>query len=293
MNTVIHISQEGIHAIHGEFSKGTFTIDYLDTFPLPEESMINGVIADEHALTSALQKLHGANIDKVMLVIGSGNILLKNIKVPKMSKQRLLNFTKDELSSLENANAEDYIYDYAVLNDTVGRGGEILCCGVERSLIKSHLDVFEGAGIKIQSIDVSVYAICKLVTNLKEFHNKTYILNIIDGNNLVTLLFVDNQYTFHNRNRLFAERGSEALISEITRHTSQMIQFAKSQLRDISFDAMYISGVKANESGIYDMIQSIFQVPGLPFPKSSDLVIKDEHQNVDGYLFCIGTLVRK
>lgn len=296
MENVVFIGQDFVRVIRGEYKKEEFKVNYFESFPLPEECMLNGMIADENALISVLDKLQAADIKSARLVISSNSMVLKNVKVPKLTKAQLMEYTREEiLSAQEEGEEKEFVYDYGVLNDEDGTGGEILCCGMERSILASYIEAFEKVKIKLLSIDISIFALCKLTKNIPILDGKNYILSSIDGNHIVTTIFVNNQYTFTNRVRLFAERESDEFVQEITRSISQIIQFSKAQLHDVEFDSLYITGLQGEEKKAYVQVKTLFSLDAKVFPAVDCIKVLGvpNKEEINNYLFCVGSLVRK
>lgn len=296
MENVIYIGQDCIRVIRGEYKKDEFKVNYFEAFPLPEECMLNGMIADENALIKVMDKLQAADIKSARLVINSNTMIVKNVKVPKLTKAQLLDYTREEIfSAQEEGEEKEYVYDYGVISDNEGTGGEILCCGIEKGMLTSYIEVFKSVGIKLLSIDISIYSLCKLMRSIKQLENKTYILSIIDGNHIVTSLFVKNKYTFTNRARLFADRETKEFKNEVTKNISQIVQFAKAQLHEEVFENLYFTGLVGMEKEVLEQVKLIFNLETATFPavECIDVLGMANKEEISNYLFCIGSLVRK
>ena len=82
-------------------------------------------------------------------------------------------------------------------------------------MLTSYIELFDATGIRLKSVDISINALHKLTQELADLNGKTYIVSVLDGNNVSSYLFEKNHYTFSNRTRLFSERGTQAFISEM------------------------------------------------------------------------------
>lgn len=297
---VIYISSQNIQVLCGSAdSNDMIKISHFETLELQEGSMINGVITDEADVKDVLTQIKESGILECTLVIDSGQILTKNVVVPFMNKKSLIQFTKDELSSIDGSYT-DLIYDYSVLR-TVSedeKTGEILCCGVERKLVGSYIDVFESVGIKLQRIDISINAVHKLTQELPELEDKTYILAILDGNNVSSFLFEKNNYVFSNRSRLFSERGSDAFNIEMSGNISQLIQFSKSKHSEHAIETAYFCNLQEDEeSSVFKQIEDSLHIKAQEFPLSTTIYVKDTDTKAEfvlhKYILPMGGLFRK
>lgn len=299
---VIYISTHSIQLIQGSADKtDMIRIDNFLELALDEGVMINGVIADDAQLIEKLEGLKEQGVSQCRVVIDSGQVLVKNLDVPALNRNEILQVVKNELSNLEEG-YEDLLYDYSVLResyeDADKNGGEILCCGVERKLIASYLDVFENAGIKVKSIDVSVNALHKLTAELSDFENKTYIVSILDTNNVSSYLFENNHYTFSNRSRLFSDRGTPNFISEMNSNISQLIQFNKSQRSPYPIEIAYFCGLeKSEEVALSQNIKENLEIDAGRFPDSKTVYVTDTTRKdkfyLNDYVYSVGCLIRK
>ncbi|MEG0408895.1 MAG: pilus assembly protein PilM [Bacilli bacterium] len=299
---VVYISTNKIQLVQGSSDNSDMIrINNFQELPLVEGTMINGVITDEGQILESLNALKEQGVKHCRIVIDSGQILVKNVDVPALKKNELLQVVKNELSNLEEG-YDDLIYDYSVLREEYKEvdksGGEILCCAVERKLISNYLEVFENVGIKIDSVDISVNTLHKLTNELIDFEDKTYIVSVVDSNNVSSYLFEKNHYTFSNRSRLFSERGTPDFIAEMNSNISQLIQFNKSQRSPYPIETAFFCGLeKAEEIALSKMVKDNLEIQAGRFPDSKTIyvtnsAIKDKFY-LNDYVYCVGCLIRK
>lgn len=298
---VIYISSQNIQVLSGSAdSNDMIRVDDFMSIPIEEGAMINGVITDDQSLKEHLEEIKSQhNINECNLVIDSGQILTKNAVVPIMNKKQLLQFVQDELASID-ASSTDLVYDYSVLKAKIEgtNTGEILCCGVERRLIESYIELFESVGIKLNIVDVSINAVNKLTQELPELEDKTYIISILDGNNVSSFLFEKNKYVFSNHARLFSERGSDAFNIEMSGNISQLIQFNKAQHSEHAIEIAYFCNLQADEEQLVcGRIQDSLNIKAERFPSSMVFVVQDPAKKamfaLNEYIFPAGGMIRK
>lgn len=299
-DNVIYISSHNIQVIKGSCDKNDMIKIYdFKSIDLEEGSMINGVITDESMIKDSLQEIKDSGLNEARLVIDSGQIIVKNVNVPIMSKKELMKVTKDELADIDGS-YQDLLYDYSVLRSSYDeedkKGGEILCCAVERKLITSYIELLESCDIKIQTVDISVNALHKLTQELADLEDKTYIVSIIDGNNLSSFLFEKNHYTFSNRTRLFSERKTDAFVSEMVSNISQLIQFNKSKQSPYSISTAYFCGLDDGEEElVFKNVSENLRIGAEEFPNSKIVYAVDNSSDflLHDYVFPVGCLIRK
>lgn len=115
---VLFISSHAVQMIYGSCDKKDMVkVEAFHEYPLEEGAMINGVITDDSSILDILKELQENGLKEARFVIDSGQILVKNIRVPQLSKKELLKVAKDELADIDGS-YEDLIYDYSVLQSS-------------------------------------------------------------------------------------------------------------------------------------------------------------------------------
>ena len=117
MKNIIYLSNTSAQLVSG-VCNGSNQIDISDfqDYQLPEGTMLDGAIMDEDALKDVLRIINKKGIGDCKLVIDSGQIVHKNLIVPKIKDKEIHAIVKEEIDSLENGE-HDLIYDYTILKD--------------------------------------------------------------------------------------------------------------------------------------------------------------------------------
>lgn|GEM_PF-132531 len=269
MQTVVFFSNVGIQVLQGVIKGGQLKIQNFKTLPLEAGVLINGVITNEDALrdtiTTALEEDH--NLFKNMnLIIDSSLIMTKNIEVPKLSPKALSALALGEFEDTAG-NYDDLIVDYSSIPGPIGQN--MFCCAVEKRVLEPYVALFESLKIKINSIDIGLSAIIKYVSGTKDYNGMTFALNIVDGNNLLSLLFENGLYIFSNRSRLMADRGTDAFASELSTRLSSLIQFNKSEKSEHTLVMSLYAGLDEFELNtlktlVFDPDLKLFILPQTP-----------------------------
>lgn len=297
---VVYISSHAIQQIKGSCEQDdVIKVQFCKEVALDDNAIINGVITDEQQVTKGLQTLAESGVRSCRLVIDSGQILMKNIEIPMMKKREIKDVVKHALSDIDSS-YEDLLYDYSVLStrqENIRNKAEILCCGMERKLLASYVEVFEHAGIRLLSVDVSVNALLKLTQELNDFIDKTYIVSVVDANNVSSYLFIENHYVFSKRARLFSERGSSAFITEMIGTVSQLMQFGKSNY-SLPVAYAYFCGLNEQENAVVnESVRSNLRIESEVFPNARLISIADKEERkkfqLHSYVYAVGALIRK
>ena len=274
MQTVVFFSNVGIQVLQGVIKGGQLTIQNSRIIPLEAGALINGVITNEEALRTAIASVmeEDQNLFKnINLIIDSSLIMTKNIEVPKLSPKALSALAMTEFEDTAG-NYEELVVDYSSIPGPNGQN--MFCCAVEKRVLEPYVALFEGLKIKINSIDVGLSAIIKYVSGTRDYSGMTFALNIVDGNNLISLLFENGFYIFSNRSRLMADRGTDAFASELSTRLSSLIQFNKSEKSEHTLVMSLYAGLDEFELNmlktlVFDPDLKLFILPQTPNVKAS------------------------
>lgn len=290
MQTIVFFSNVGIQVLRGVIKGGQLKIQNFKTLPLEAGVLINGVITNIESLRNtiamALEEDH--NLFKNMnLLIDSSLIMTKNIEVPKLSPKALSALALSEFEDTAG-NYEDLIVDYSSMPGPNGQN--MFCCAVEKRVLEPYVSLFQSLKIKINSIDIGLNAIIKYVSKTKDYNGMTFALNIVDGNNLLSLLFENGLYIFSNRFRLIADRGTDAFASELSTRLSSLIQFSKSEKSEHTLVMSLYAGLDESELNtlktlVFDPDLKLFILPQTPNIEASFNVA--ETFDFGAYLFPI------
>ena len=296
--SVIYISNEDISVVTAEAKRDVLRVEDYFKIPLREGTMLNGVIIDDQELKRCLKEVYDQGIHQASLIVDSAKILAKSASIPKMKEKEIIQFVKDELSSIDN-NSEDVVYDFAYLgeDDSAKCASKILCVGVERQFISNYLDVFNEVGIAIEHIDYAINVLITLVKGLHGFIDKTYAISQIDGQNLISVLFINNEYALTNRSRIFATKGTLEFDNEIINAVSQLKQFASSSQQDLPMSDIYFFGLtREEEIQVFERINTTLNLTASRLPNSKAIYAVKNYDNqfdVNDYAYPIGYLKGK
>ncbi|MEG1942583.1 MAG: pilus assembly protein PilM [Angelakisella sp.] len=277
MPTAIYLGNDKIQIITGKASRGKLKIKRAYSEPLPEGVIINGIITDDLWLKEHLRALKSQRIlprGKVDLVVDSGDILCKTAVMPVVSEKKLKKLVAGEFAEAVAA-GQDKLYDYSVLTpkNADGLGGTVLCTAADRSLVESYIDLFTCINTNLASIRLGLDCAISLCTGLSVLAAQTYILLLLDGNTMVSILFVEGKYFFSQRTRLLENRGGDQSAGELNKNISYITQFNKSQNSGGEISHVYLCGLSEAEG---KLPQELSQLSGFSADKlpSDDIILK-------------------
>lgn len=241
MKTSIYVSTDQIQALG---YVGSSVKQYV-TYAIPEGTMYNGTITDSSFLTECLAQMKKGNPDlfksDVSLVVDGGSILARRIATPKLSNKRYVQLIRDDFAdSIGDPN--DLVCGYRKLETSENA---ILACAVGKTQVDSYISTFKDAGVKLESIHIGAELILSFVKAKPELQRSTIVINVVDGNTMLSLLFENGVSIFMSRTRLYGDI-KEQVIQSMLENLNGLIQFTRSQkFNEIS--TCYYLGVTEND----------------------------------------------
>lgn len=297
MKNIIYLSNTGVQLLCGEFDRNKISISHFQNYQLPEGTMLDGTIMEEEVIKDVLHAINSKGIDECKVVIDSGQTVHKKLVVPKIKANELQTIIREEIGDLDN-NDQELIYDYAILNDDLGDnpGMEIICCGMKKEMIELYLNVFEEADIKINSIDISINALDKVIGNIVELADRNFGIAVLNGNDIALYLFENGEYVFNNRSRLFSQRGSSAFMMEVSNILSQFKQFIKTTEYNQNLEKIYFCGLdKYEEDMLFEVVSDSIDVELTRLANSGSVVYTgaDKMFELHKYIYAAGSLFER
>ena len=202
---------------------------------LPEGCLINGVITNEADLTAALKEFFTANklpMSRVALIAGGSQFMHRILTLPAMSEKKRMAVLSHELAS-GGAEVRAPLDDYMLLSrDARTRVDTVLATRVEQSVIAGY--------------DAPI----KAVRTIPDLQQKTFVLLQFDDDTISACLFVQGQYTYSTRSRLFNPRGSAESGTEISQKLSGLIQFHTTSKSEHRIETVCFAGSTADDLAV-------------------------------------------
>lgn len=280
----VFISNEKLQVGIGGKSGGKAVLKKFITAPVEDGSILNGVITNEFALGKLISNVWQANkipTKDINLIIDSGGISTKIVKLPNTKEEEMISVIKDNFSEFDDLDKR--VIDFSVLNLKTEDGGiSALACTAEDDLIQSYIDLFEKQKISLSRIDLTLNCLIRLSKSIKALKGKTYVIAVMDKNTVSLTLFVNGQYRFSNRSRFVSERNSSELIEEISRVLSSIIQFNKSEKSGFDITNIYCCGMTGDEEKMCPQITNSLGITTTVFPPYQELAVNVKTYAVAG-----------
>ena len=248
--TSLYLCSRTVYAAVGSPTARGARITAAASTQLPEGCLINGVITNEADLAEALKAFFADNklpTGRVALIAGGSQFMHRIMELPAMSEKRRLAVLSHELSS-SGAETTAPLDDYMLLSrDAKTRTDTVLATRVEQSVIAGYDALAKDAGFKLTCIDLGLAAPIKAVRTIPALQNGTFVVLQFDDDTISACLFVQGQYTYSTRSRLFNPRGTAESGTEIAQKLSGLIQFHIASKSEHQIDTVYFAGAYAKD----------------------------------------------
>lgn len=243
---------------------------------LPAGCMLNGTIHDANALAVALAELRqeaGNAASRVELVLDSGQMMSKMLSLPLALKPKELGgVVQAELGELDSSD-RDLVFDFTELAPTDQR--QLLCFGVERSILEQVQKLCQEAGFRLTRITTSLSGCASMVQFLPSLADLSFVLCVLNGSTVTTYLFGDGRYLMNSRSRLITPRGTPAVLGEMLGYVSSMIQFSQSNKTAEPARTVYFCGLAPEEEPGCRIVADTFNITAQPLPDFEQVLYKD------------------
>ena len=248
--TSVYLCSRTVYAAVGSPTARGARITAAASTQLPEGCLINGVITNEADLAEALKAFFADNklpTGRVALIAGGSQFMHRIMELPAMSEKKRLAVLSHELSS-SGAETTAPLDDYMLLfRDAKTRTDTVLATRVEQSVIAGYDALAKDAGFKLTCIDLGLAAPIKAVRTIPALQNGTFVVLQFDDDTISACLFVQGQYTYSTRSRLFNPRGTAESGTEIAQKLSGLIQFHIASKSEHQIDTVYFAGADAKD----------------------------------------------
>lgn len=245
MSTSIYLSDKEIHIVTGRAGKTKARISGIWKTGLPDGCLVNGAVIKPQELQEAVRAAwqnSGARGSKVRLVIGGGQVNVKQLELPALSDKKLRSIIPKEMDIA----GQDVIFDYMKLGKN-GKRLSVYGASTEEKHIRPYQEIFQELGLKLERISVSRISVEKLLGRMKELQRRTCIIEIFDGQQMNSILWVDGKQRYFMQSHIHGEYGSFQFGLEVSRSVSSMQQFFATQDKDRKINEVCLCGISQEE----------------------------------------------
>ncbi|MBY9077574.1 pilus assembly protein PilM [Paenibacillus sp. HN-1] len=159
------IEQTGIRFISLKNRK-TWEVRKKRYLPLPPGLIVENQVADSAALLERVRqwvKSEGLRGSRVALSIPPSQIIIRKMSIPSANPKQVEQLVKLEVETGLHLPFENPVYDY-VTTDVDEENSHLLVFAAPRKPIQDYIDVLEGAGLRISSVEIAATALARSLT---------------------------------------------------------------------------------------------------------------------------------
>ena len=289
MKSSIHISSEKIEVLgYKKRGKKIKVLRYV-AVGLQEGAMMNGRIIDDSILVESLKELRDREprlFSNPVLIVDGNSILQKRVATPKkLTKWQYDQVARDEFADT-TIPAGNLVCDFHPIGPVKDMQSGMLAYAVDKIQVESYISTFKAAGIKLRSVRLGVAAIIEYVGSNPELQNSTFVINVVDGVALLSMLFENGVNVFISRTRLYSE-NHEQFLHDIVGNLSGLIQFNKSE----KFNEITTSYYLGLDEGVVRDLDAVMPYPEIsvkPLDLFGGAVMRDGPLPADAHFAFLG-----
>ena len=293
--TSLYLCSRTVYAAVGTPTANGVRISAAAQTTLPEGCLINGVITNEADLAAALKSFFADNrlpTGKVALIVGGTQFVHRVMTLPAMSEKKRLAVLARELSS-GGGESTAPLDDYMVLSrDPKTRADTVLATRVEQSTIAGYVSLAKDAGFKLYSIDLGLAAPIKAVRAAPQLQSHTFVVLQFDDDTILAALFVNGQYTYSTRSRLFNPRGTAESGTEIAQKLSGLSQFHIANKGESPIEGVFFAGAEEADMAVCRPGCEALGLQAAAFPETPNVKLPAGCRLADT-LFAAGNLIAR
>lgn len=158
--TAIEFTDLECKILQAERSKGKKpVVRTLVTFPLPKNDDPAARVAARAQMLKDVLKKSKVTAQSVSVIIPKHYVVSRKVTLPSTVDEELAGMARFEAERHIPFNAERHIVGHHVLSRQGVQGSEVLLAAVDLPVAKEYLDVCLGAGLTVETIDVSTFAL--------------------------------------------------------------------------------------------------------------------------------------
>src|SRR5574337_561425 len=167
----LDIGTSSIKAVYLQRSRGSYRVVELGIVPIHPETIVDGIIMDDAAVSRAIRQLfdkHSITVKDVAFSVSGHSVIIKKIKVPAMKAVELREGIAWEAAQHIPYAIEDVNLDFQILrhSDSGELEMDVLLVAVKKDILNDYLTAISAAGLNVVVVDVDVFAIENIFTAL-------------------------------------------------------------------------------------------------------------------------------
>lgn len=313
----IDMSNDRAKCVVGGYSDGMLTVNKMFIVDFGEKLYDNGKVIDKNKLEVAIKNAFSLNNVKtkdVITLIETNAALVREIFVPKVDGEDLIDVINMEIANSFPINPDEYIIECRILGEVqeaLQPKYKLLVAAAPKIMIEELAEFFRSIGLRIKIIDLNSNAINKIHSEILKKHsdNPDYTLAEraqntiaylgIDGECVEVSIFNGEQYEFNrsikieqNTNEL--KQNSDEALAAIATHIEVAFKYYTSRKVGNAIDEVFLYGDVERIKGLENFVTDKLDMPVNTITRLNGVIDKNDVQTekMTEYINAIGALIR-
>jgi len=217
---------------------------------------------------------------KVTIGVSGQSVIVRYIRVPKMSEEDLSASLKYEAAKHIPFDMDEVEFDFQILDNAVKDAStmEVMLVAVRKDLIDQRLELLKACDLEPAVIDVDSFAITNAfehaLSSVFKKKNKTISLISI-GTRMMSINILDNSVSKLTRD-VDIGGADKNIISPLVGEMRKSFDYYETQVPDRNISAIYLSGEGSQIPRISDIIHKEIGIETQTWNATNNLKISDE-----------------
>ncbi|HEY5925384.1 MAG TPA: type IV pilus assembly protein PilM [Kofleriaceae bacterium] len=158
----LDIGSSAVKAVQLKRKGSSWALQAFGMQPLVPQTIVDGTIMDQGAVTDAIRQLWSRlrlKTKDVAIAIAGHSVIIKKITVPMMKPEELAANIRNEAEHHIPFGRDDVEIDYHVTNPMTASGQtELLLVAAKKEVVSDYVQVVRDAGLSPQVVDVAAFA---------------------------------------------------------------------------------------------------------------------------------------
>jgi type IV pilus assembly protein PilM len=164
----LDIGTSVVRAVELSYGRSGITLERFGQVVLPEGVVVDGEVINPEPVAAGLRQLWqatGLSHKKVVLGVANQRVIVRAVELPWMPAQELRSSLAFHVADFLPMDVTDSVLDFFPLNEGVNESGSRVLGGLlvaaSRSTVLANVECAERAGLSVQSVDLTSFAVLR------------------------------------------------------------------------------------------------------------------------------------
>lgn len=168
----IDIGSRLIKIVEIESNSKGWSVTSAKVGPTPKDAVKDGIVLNVVDVSEQIRSMlreYGSKATSAVMAISGSQVIVRNVKSPKMPEERLRKSIKFEAARYVSASVENSVVEFEILGDAAEPGQmNVMVVAAPQDMIDSRVRVCEAAGLEPLVVDIESFS---LIRSLVDFNS--------------------------------------------------------------------------------------------------------------------------